>query len=347
MHRWLRVAAMAAAVVAVLALALLVRTLSTAGLFAAVTPGFDGSCQMVAGLSGGNDIAVDRPSGLAFISVSGRRPSDRDGIYLVRLADPEQAPTRLSGTPEDFHPRGISLYRGADGSLVLMAVARSSSGLTSIDIFDVNAAADAGAGPGLSLAERGSVRSSLLSHANGVVAVGADRFYATNGALPRTSFGGILRAYLHLAAGTIVYFDGQVPHLVADRLRGASGIAVSHDGSELYVAEMMGRQIQTYDIEPVLGLLEPKSQYSLPAGLDNIDVDANGNLWVAGHPKLFAYADYAENPAQPSPSEVFRVATLNGEPSSFTAIYTEAGGRIGAASAAAYAGGHLLIGSHP
>lgn len=344
MHRWRRLAAIAAAVVAVVALAFVVRTLNTAGMFNNLAPAFAGSCQAVTGVPASGDIAVDRPAGLAFISAAGREPTGRDGIYVLRLAHPQMGVVRLKGTPGDFHPGAISLYRGADGSMTLMAIDRSSKG-AAVDIFGVTVATGSDGTPSVSLEERGSVRSSLLSSPNGVVAVGANSFYATNGRLAHTSFGGMLQAYLSLPGDTVVYFDGQIPHVVANSLRGASGIAISHHGDELYVAEMLGREIQTYDIQPVSGTLAPKSRYALPAGLENIDVDASGNLWVAGQPKLFAYARYADDRGHPSPSQVFRVATLNGVPSAFTAIYTGLGTRLGAASTAAYVDGRLLIGS--
>ncbi len=347
-HPW-RIVAIASSVIAVGALALVVRTLNTAGVFSTVTPDFAGTCTAVPGITGGEDIAVDRRAGLAFVAATDRRPGHhargRDGLYLLRIDHPELGAVRLSGTAKDFHPLGISLYRGGDGSLTLMAINRRLSGTPSVDIFDVTLGQTADGAPTASLKERASVRSSALFSPNDIAAVGKNRFYVTNDHMSRTSFGRLLETYLMLPRANVVYYNGDFPHVVANGLRYANGIAVSHDGRELYVSETLGREIRTYDIQPVSGALTLAADFSMPDGLDNLDVDADGNLWVAGHPKLFAFADYARDPSKPSPSEVFRVTTVNGLPAHFTRIYSGLGQRIGAASVGVYVGDHLLIGS--
>jgi len=350
MRRGWRIAAVAGGIVAVGALALAFRTLNTAGLFSDVAPSFAGSCQTIKGVVGAEDIAIDRQAGLAFISATDRRapkdkPSAQDGLYVFPLAHPELGVTRLSGTPKDFHPHGISLYRAPGGALTLMAVNHRASGESSVDIFGVTETKTANGTAVVTLKERGSVRSSLIFSPNDVAAVGPDRFYVTNDHTSRTDLGRMLEIYLLLPRANVVYYNGEVPRLAADGLHYANGIALSHDGSKLYVAETLGRAVRTYDVQPVSGSLVLKNEYSLPAGLDNIDVDASGNLWVAGHPKLFAFLDYAKDPAKPSPSEIFKVTAVNGVPASSTAIYTGLGKRIGASSVGAYADGQLLIGS--
>jgi len=348
-RRW-RIAAVAGGVAAVCVLALVLRTLNAAGVFYDVTPGFAGTCRSIGGVIGGEDIAIDRAAGLAFISATDRRapktkPSAQDGLYLFQLAHPERGVTRLSGSPKDFHPHGISLYRAADGSLTLMAVNHRSDGTSSVDIFAVTEGKDAAGMPAVSLGERASVRSSLIFGPNDVAAVAPDRFYVTNDHTSRTGLGRTLEIYLLLPRANVVYYDGTVPRVVAEGLRFANGIALSHDRSKLYVAETLGREIRTYDVQPVAGGLTLQSAFPLPSGLDNIDVDAAGNLWVAGHPKLFDFIDYAGDASRPSPSEVFKVMTANGNPNGFTAIYTGLGTRIGGASVGAVDDGQLLIGS--
>lgn len=349
MRRAWQIAAIAGSVVAVGALALVVRTLNTAGVFSSVTPAFAGTCQAVHGVVGAEDIAVDRRDGLAFISASDRRPghpdAGRDGLYIMLIGHPELGVTRLSGTPKDFHPLGIDLYRDAHGELTLMAVNRRHEGQPSIDIFDVAVTKGADGSASAKLSERTSIRSSEIFSPNDVLAVGRNRFYVTNDHMSRTAFGNLLETYLQLPRANIVYYNGAFPRVAANGLRYANGLARSADGTRLYVAETLGREIDTYDVQAVTGRLTLVDHYSLPAGLDNITRDAEGRLWVAGHPKLFAYANYAKHPNEPSPSEIFRVTTKNGLPSGFTRVYVGLGKRIGAASVGVYAGGQLLIGS--
>lgn len=347
-HAW-RIAAIAGSVVAVGALALVVRTLNTAGVFTSVTPDFAGTCQAVRGVVGAEDIAMDRRNGLAFISATDRRPGhpngDRDGIYIMLIAHPELGVTRLAGTPKDFHPLGIDLYRGRNGALTLMAVNRRRHGGPSVDIFAVAVTKAADGSVSATLTERASIRASDIVSPNSVAAIGRNRFYVTNDHMSRTDFGNILETYLLLPRADIVYYNGNFSTVAASGLRYANGLALSADGTKLYAAETLGRQIDTYDIQPITGRLTLAGRYSLPAGLDNITRDTEGRLWVAGHPKLFAYANYAQHPNQPSPSEIFRVTTVNGLPTSSTPVYVGLGKRIGAASVGLYADGRLLIGS--
>lgn len=348
MHRGRRIAIIAGSVIGVGVLALVFRTLNTAGVFTDVTPNFAGTCQAIHGVVGAEDIAVDRRAGLAFISASDRRPGRparaRDGLYVMQIAHPELGVRRLSGTPKDFHPLGISLYREADGALTLMAVNRPLDSDPSIDVFDV-AVNKTGDGTQVALNERGTVRSSLFFSPNDIAAAGPDRFYVTNDHTSRTTFGRILETYLLLPRANVVYYNGRLPRVAATGLRYANGLALSDDGTKLYVTESLGRDIRTYNVQPITGRLTLADTYSLPAGLDNIDLGPSGNLWVAGHPKLFAFANYARHPDQPSPSEIFRVRLRNGLPDGFTRIYTGLGTRIGAASVGVYAGGQLLVGS--
>lgn len=351
MRRVGRIAAVAGGVIAVGLIALVFRTLNTAGEFTQVIPGYSGVCHVIRGVTGAEDIVIDRAAGLAFISATDRRPlrpgrpAFKDGIYLFWLAHPGLGVTRLSGTPRDFHPHGIDLYRAPDGSLTLMAVNHRASGEASIDSFAVSEEMDAHGVPAVALSERDSVRSSLIFGPNDVAAVGRDRFYVTNDHGSKTGFGRFLETWLMLPRANVVYYDGNVPRVVATGLRFANGIAVSHDGMKLYVAETLGRDILTYRRQPGSGGLSFESTFPLTAAPDNIDVDGAGDLWVAGHPKLFALLRYGEDPTKPSPSEVFEVKTADGIPRSLRSVFTDMGHEIGASSVGASVDGQLLIGS--
>jgi arylesterase/paraoxonase len=227
-----------------------------------------------------------------------------------------------------------------------MALNRRGAGEFSVDIFSVTESIAADGTAGARLEERTSVRSSQFSSPNDLVAAGRDSFFLSNGKDEGASFAGVLGSYLTLPGANIVYYDGQVPRVVADGLRYADGLALSQDGRMLYVTQRVGRNIRTYDVQQSSGALQFSGNYPLPAGLDHIDADAQGRLWVAGEPKLFAYDRYAhDKTAPPPPTQIFRVSTTSGIPAGVTPVYTGLGKRIGAASAAAFAGGHLLIGS--
>ena len=350
--RWRgRIAAIVGGVVVVGALALGFRILSVAGVFSDVTPGFGGVCKTVKGVIGAEDIAIDHDSGLAFISATDRRlifdgkSSTQDGIYVMKAGYPEQGLTKLDGAPADFHPHGISILRDRDGTLTLMAVNHPLKGPAEIVIFNVVQVFMPDGTSKLMLRHVKTVSSDLLFSPNDVVAVGKDRFYATNDHGSRTELGSTLENYLMLPRAYAVYYDGANFSVAATSLRYANGINVSPDLSHLYIAETIGRDVKTYLRDPITGALNKVDSFDIPAGLDNIDVDDAGNLWIAAHPKLFAFLNYMKDPTKPSPSEVFRVAVFDGIPHSSVPIFTSTGKEIGASSVGAVMGDQLLIGS--
>ncbi|MEI9929635.1 MAG: SMP-30/gluconolactonase/LRE family protein [Rhizomicrobium sp.] len=380
MKPWKRIA-FTTSTVAVAGVAIVVaRALIMGGMFASVTPGFAGTCRTVGGVVGAEDMQIDRKDGLVFISASDRRailagkPDDKDGLYVIALREswivakaggsvvtsdskdgkssssPRETPAgviaRLSDASVDFHPHGISLFRGADGSLTLMAINHRTDGKSTIEIFNVKLRLKGVLGPNIiSLSEIGDIESDRLISPNDLVAVGKEQFYVTNDHGSRTPFGRMLETYLMLPRANVLYFDGNVFKEVANNLVFANGINISPDGNRLYVAETTPHQIQTFNRDLFSGKLTPDATFTLPSGPDNIDVDDKGDLWVAAHPKLFGVLAYRDDPSKPSPSEVFRIPVKSGELRDAQQIYANLGEQIGAASVGAVAGGHLFIGS--
>ena len=346
MKVWKRIALTTSVVAVIGVVGLTARTLIMGGMFTDVKPGFDGTCRTVGDVVGAEDLQIDRKDGLVFLSASDRRakpPSKTDGIYTLKLGDPTAMPVRLAGTAADFHPHGISLFRAADGSLTLMAVNhvnRLNAEHASIDIFTVTVEHGTA-----KLSEIGAIESDKLISPNDVVAVGKEQFYVTNDHSSHTRFGQTLENYLMLPRADVLYFDGTVFKEVAAELVFANGIALSNDGSHVYVAESTARRVQTFGRDLFSGKLTPENTFELPSGPDNIDVDEKGDLWIAAHPKMFALVAYMSDPSKPSPSEIYRVSVKDGIPQTATRVYADLGGQIGAASIGARAQNHLFIGS--
>jgi arylesterase/paraoxonase len=348
-------------VVAVIGItALVARTLVMGGAFTEVKPE-PLKCEALAGATGVEDIAIDRKDGLVFLSATDRRappgkPSKQDGLYAMSLRDRYTVAGRsavrvsagmiakLSGTPTDFHPHGISLYRAPDGSLTLMAVNhRGTDHKTSVAIFQV--IVSNGDSRFVGLNEIGDIESDKIKHANDVAAVSKEQFYITNDHGSATELGMTLENYLMLPRADVVYFDGSVFKEVANGLVFANGIAVSHDGKHVYVAESTARRIRSFERDLFSGRLTQEKSFEMNSGPDNIDVAENGELWVAAHPKMFALVDYFKDRSKPSPSEIYHLAMKDGIPNSAIRVYADLGHEIGAASVGAAADGKLFIGS--
>jgi arylesterase/paraoxonase len=346
MKPWKRVALVTSAIVVVGAAGLVARTLMMAGMFDEVKP-VPLACAPISGVTGAEDIAIDRTSGLLFASAMDRRNfgSKADGIYALALAHPEQGFTKLEGTPSVFHPHGISLFRAADGSLTLMAVNHLGSSRRlpdhhAIDIFEVLVE-----GGKARLNEIGDIQSDKLLHPNDVAAVGKAQFYVTNDHGSVTPTGMQLENYLTLPRANVLYFDGAVFKVAASGIVFANGIAVSNDGAHVYVAESTARHIRTFARDAFSGALREESSLDLPSGPDNIDVAPNGTLWVAGHPKMFDLLAYADDPSKPSPTEIFKLAVRDGIPQSAAPVYVDAGRALGAGSVGVVWNKDLYIGS--
>jgi arylesterase/paraoxonase len=338
-----RAAVTAVAVLAILALGLGVRALTAYGVFTDVTPGFSGTCRAIDGVRGAEDIVIDATLGVAFISASDLRArlngkaSPQDGLYVLPL-NLEPHPTRLSGTPSDFHPHGISLARAVDGTQTLFAINHRSDGTSSIDSFDV-AMKDGQ----IVLHEIGSIEGGALVSPNAIAAVDRSRFYVTNDHTSRTRLGRLLDDWLLLPRANVLYFDGAVFRVVAERLNAPAGAVLSPDERYLYVSEALNRRLDTYARHDLSGGLDPLGTLSIASNLDNLRFDEKGNLWVGSHPKMFAMTTFLADSTKPAPSQIFRVALSDGIPQAATAVYT--GKEIGGASVAAVIGRSMLIGS--
>ncbi len=340
-----RAAITAGSIVLVAAIALTFRTLTAAGVFSDVTPGFAGSCSAIRGVAGPEDIVIDEKLGLAFVSATDRRaglrgkPSAQDGLYVLALNGAANL-VKLAGTPADFHPHGISLYRAANGDVTLMAINHRRDGTSSVDSFDVVAQ-----GGTVKLHETGSIEGGQLVSPNAIAAVDRDRFYVTNDHTSRSAFGRTLDDFLLLPRANILYFDGSLFHVVANDLNFPSGAVLSPDGKYLYVSEAFNRRLTTYTRDEMSGALQAVGALAIASNLDNLRLDGSGNLWVGSHPKAFAMATYRSDPAKPAPSEIFRVTLSNDIPQSAATIYANMGDEIGGASVAAVSGQRMLIGS--
>ncbi len=289
--------------------------------------------------AGSEDIVVDREAGFAFLSATDRRrvmkggdEADRvrGGIYRIDLRDPveEWSPVRVSGKrPEHFRPHGIGLFIDGKGARSLFVVNHPAGGSDEVVVFDVD-------GEGR-LALRRVVSDPLFTDLNDVQPVGRDAFYATNDHGDRV--GKALQDFLLLNQANLVYYDGDRARVAASGLTYANGVNVSPDGREVYVAETIDRSLRIYRRDPATGDLQLERILPVETGVDNIDVEANGDLLVGAHPRLLEFAKHAEDPDMPSPTQVILVKKEPSGGYSVRTLYLERGEALsGGAVAAGY-----------
>ena len=313
-----------------------------AGEFKKITTHFRGLCTDIKGVHSSEDITVHPITGLAFISSCDRRAvslgrQPRQGaIFGFNLK--ETLAKLVNLTPDfkkPFRPHGIGLWLGTDGRTSLFVVNHPPDGHF-VEIFDFK---------DNRFFHRESISDPLMRSPNDVIPVGPRHFYVTNDHGSTTKFGRTLEDYLRLARSYVLFYDGKHCRKVAEGLKYANGINLSADGKTVYVAATVGRKIIVYDRNPKTGDLTFRFDMNLNTGVDNIEVDQDGQLWVGAHPKLLTFVKYAKDPKVLSPSQVLKI-TLHGKNKyKVEEILMDRGDVFSGSSVAAVYENTLLIGS--
>ncbi len=323
-----------------------------AGEWKTLEPHFAGTCRAVAGVPGAEDITIHPNGRIAFISSDDRRAGQRGdakvgAIYSYRLDFPEAEPVHLTpAAPPDFHPHGISLFVSPGRPDRLFAVNHRAGGMAdeadvggaphSIEVFDF---------VGERLDHVDSLTDPLLISPNDIVAVGPNEFYVTNDHGTRGQVLRLLEDYLLLPLSFVVRFDGTGFMKAVGGIAFANGINASRNGDKIYVASTTARKLFVYDRDPATGRLENRREILTGTGVDNIEIDRAGALWIAAHPKLLTFVEHTKDPGTPAPSQVLKV-TLGG-PSGFSTedVFLSDGTDLSGSSVAARYGDRLLIGT--
>src|SRR5436309_99556 len=169
-----------------------------------------------------------------------------------------------------------------------------------------------------------------------------ERFIVTNDHANPPGFARTIEEYFRREISNVLYYDGSRFHEAVGGIGLPNGVNASPDGRTLYVASTITGSIRTFDLDPSSGRLSPKGRIEIGSGVDNIDVDAEGRLWVAAHPKLLTFVRHVSDPAVLAPSQVFRIDPASGR---VEEVYLDLGSGIAGSSVAAFHDGRLLIGT--
>lgn len=318
-----------------------------AGMFKAIAPHFEGNIQKLEiPIAGPEDITIDTQTGLAFISVDNRRvnsknPASLEGaILLMNLSD--STPTLKNITPsdlQDFHPHGISLWTEPDGRQFLFVVNhRQKSWEQVIERF---------AWRNDSLIYLESIMDkNLMTSPNDVTAVGVREFYVTNDhSYSHSGINRTLEDYLQRAISYVNYYDGESFKKAATGIAYANGINRSADLRQLYVAACTGRKVLIYNRNLTNGELTLEQEIDVNTGVDNIELDETGALWIGSHPQLLKFVAHAADPAKFSPSQVIKLSKDKDGKYYQEEIFLNDGSSYSGSSVAAVYKDKILIGS--
>ncbi len=317
--------------------------LARGGAFKDIRPHFAGSCEALPLEGSSEDIIVDRERGIAYLSVLDRRSvvDGKDAQGTVARIDlnsrPFAAVTALTSKPAAFRPHGLSLYIGADGSRRLFAInhgRKRGVDPEAVEIFTEAAPGD--------FAHAETIRGAELPSPNDLVAVGPRQFYVANDK-PR---GGGLAAALQQAGfggSPLSYFDGPNGRYVLEDIASGSGINASADHRTLYVSETAGKRIRVLERADG-GEVTERRRIAMDTSPDNIDIAADGSLWVTGHPNTLALIRHFVS-GSPAPTQVWHVVPGATQADSIEEIYLDDGTQMSTGSVGATWNRLLLIGS--
>ena len=322
---------------------LALKTFYDAGEFKKIEPHFNGQVETIGGVLSSEDITIHTRAAMAFISSDDRRAhlaeknQPRQGaIYGFGLDSVNPIPVNLT---KDFsrplNPHGIGCWTAQNGDLSLFVVNHDRDGHF-VEIFDYR---------GDKLVHRRSVSGGMMHSPNDVLPVGPDAFYVTNDHGNSTVLGRMAEDYLQLARSYVLYYDGKNFRKVAQAISYANGINISPDRRTVYVAATVGKKIYVYDRNRNTGDLTLRRTIDAGTGVDNIEIDQYGNLWIGCHPKLLTFVKYSKNPAALSPSQVIKVNVNAAGQYDVREIYLDDGRLLSGSSVAAVFEDKLLIGS--
>ncbi|GAB4238746.1 MAG: hypothetical protein Tsb0034_14510 [Ekhidna sp.] len=286
-------------------------------------------------LKGAEDLTIDYEAGFAIISQddrAGRRDGNPEngGLFMMDLSLPDFPLKKLNKEMELLlYPHGISMYKLDSGRFMLLVVNHADG--ESIERFELQ---------GDQLVHLETIKDESMVSINDVVAVDEKRFYFTNDHGYTSKLGLLAENYLGLAVSNVVYFDGVRFEEGADGIAYANGINLSLDRTELLVASPRKFELRYYAILED-GSLRLNKSLAVGSGIDNIEVDPEGNLWMGSHPNLLAFTAYAAGKKEQAPSEIIKV-TKSGAVES---LFENDGSLISATSVVAPYNDLLIVGT--
>lgn len=318
------------------------KTFRDAGEFKQITPRSFGAMQSIAGVLSSEDVTINPLTGMAYISSADRRAQlsglkpKQGAIFAYNLNDDRPNLHNLTtGFEKEFHPHGVALYVHEDSAVTLFAINHNKEGHF-VEVFEKRYGG---------FFHRESISSPLMFSPNDLIAVDANRFYLTNDHGNRSDFGRALEEYLQLSRSFVLYYDGSRFRVVAEGLAYANGINISADGNTVYVAATVDGSIFVYDRDLHTGDLMFREQIELHTGVDNIEIDAAGDLWIGAHPKLLTFIDYSKDSTVLSPSQALRIHPSATGGAQIENIFIDDGSILSGSSVAAAYKNILLIGS--
>ena len=265
-------------------------TFHDAGSFKKINSHFDGECIPIFGLKGPEDITFLN-NGTALISSDDRwstlnNISSQGHIYLYDIKNNQSNLINLTSELDfEFHPHGISVFENKDGSTKILAINHTIGG-HSIEVFKLI---------NNKLVYLKTIKDELLVSPNDLVLLNENQFYLTNDHGSGLNTFKFFQDFMQLSNANVLFFDGEKFVKVIDNLSYANGINISRDKNLIYITETIGKSLKIYIRDFLTNKLTLIKKVNLDSGLDNIEVNDEGDLWIGSHPKMLKFVKHAMN----------------------------------------------------
>jgi arylesterase/paraoxonase len=259
-------------------------------------------------------------------------------VTLLDLNVPDPAPrAAMAFDPADFRPHGLSLFKSGSDPSRLFAISHGPDGRHSVEI------AEEGTSGGFFPKE--TLRDPAFVHPNAIAATGPRSFYLANDTTDFGRWAGVKQWLFRSGSATLVYFDGKESHVLTTGLDYVAGLALSPDASRLYAAETLAKALRIYRRDAATGALSLEEIVDLDTAPDNLNVDEDGVVWIAAHPKLLSFVGHVRDSTKPAPTQVLRFDPRKSGKERLTEVYLNSGEEISAGTVAARWRDEFLIGA--
>ena len=323
----------------ILLIAFVANIFISTGYFRTIENKFDGDIVKRIELPGAEDITVSLIDSFAIVSSTKRgiyppKEEEIGGLYLLGLKNQDFVLTPLTSLfPKSFAPHGISMIK-KDSTYKIMAINHTLEG-HSIEVFNLQ---------NKTLTHQKTLSHELMVSPNDLVMIDNNRFYFTNDHKYTEGLGRLTEDYLGRSLSNVIYFDGTTYREVANEIAYANGINYDTNRNLLFVASPRKFLVKVYKTIDD-GSLEFIENIDCGTGVDNIEFDNEGHLWIGAHPNLLKFASYAKGKVEHSPSEIIKIDYKNTNNYSVESIYLNDGKNMSASTVAAPFGDLIITGN--
>ncbi len=323
----------------VLFIAFVVNILISTGFFRTVENHFDGEIVKKIAISGAEDITISTIDSFALVSSTDRGifpplEEEAGGLYLMELKTEKfNLKPLTTNINKSFAPHGISIFK-KDSTYKVVAINHTLKS-HSIEVFTLN---------GETLTLEKTLTDDTMVSPNDIVLIDENRFYFTNDHYYTEGIGRFMEDYAGYSASNIIYFDGENYTKVASRIAYANGINFDANRNLLFVASPRKFLVKVYSRNSD-GSLDFIEDIPCGTGVDNIEFDTEGNLWIGAHPNLLKFTAYAKGKDEFSPSEIIKIEYKGKGDYIVEKIYVNDGTEMSASTVAAPFGNLIFTGN--